>query len=252
MKSEVDPDTGSISLKKLEPWINTFSPLLTYLMRCNTDVSCIWSGTAVKAVLVYITDYITKSGLKTHVVFETIKSIFDKHREVICGTLPDKEKARLLMTKMVNLLSTKLEMGAPLVCMYLLDNPDHYTNHCFVPFYWGSFVKEAQCAWASANAEKPVHSLTIVKKKEKIVGLSPVFDYIHRPKEIEDMCLYDWVRWCEKRKLKLTPATQIVNLRQHELSEMNTDDDVGIVGNQRVNKGHVMYKRLYIPTRTFP
>jgi hypothetical protein len=80
-KSEVDPDTGSITLKKGEPWINTFSPLLTYLVRCNTDVSCIWSGTAVKAVLVYITDYITKSGLKTHGVFESIKSIFDKHRE---------------------------------------------------------------------------------------------------------------------------------------------------------------------------
>jgi hypothetical protein len=222
-KSEVDPETGSITLKKLEPWINTFSPLLTYLMRCNTDVSCIWSGTAVKAVLVYITDYITKSGLKTHVVFETIKSIFDKHREVIFGTLPDKEKARILMTKMVNLLSTKLEMGAPMVCMYLLDNPDHYTNHRFVPFYWESFVKEAQCAWDSTNAENPVHSLAIVKKKEKIVGLSPVFDYIYRPEQIEDMCLYDWVRRCEKRKLKLPPVTQ-----RNEISEMNVDDDVEI------------------------
>jgi hypothetical protein len=69
------------------------------------------------------------------------------------------------MTKMVNLLSTKLEMGTPMVCMYLLENPDHYTNHSFVPFYWESFVKEAQCAWNSGSAQKCVQSLAIVKQQ---------------------------------------------------------------------------------------
>jgi hypothetical protein len=92
-KTEINFDTGSIILKKLEPWINTFTPVLTYLTRCNTDVTCIWSGTAMKAVLVYITEYITKTALKTHVIFETIKSIFDRHRDVLAGSLPDHEKA---------------------------------------------------------------------------------------------------------------------------------------------------------------
>ena len=44
------------------------------------------------------------------------------------------------MTKIVNLLSAKVEMGFSMICMYLLGNPDHYTNHTFVPFYWQSFV----------------------------------------------------------------------------------------------------------------
>ena len=48
------------------------------------------------------------------------------------------------MTKVVNLLSAKAEMGAPMICMYLLGNPDHYTNFIFVPFYWQSFVAEAR------------------------------------------------------------------------------------------------------------
>jgi hypothetical protein len=147
-KTEVDKETGAIHLRKLEPWINTFTPLLTYLTRCNTDVTCMWSGTAIKAVLIYISDYITKTGLKTHVVFETIKSIFDKHRDIVVGSMPEKEKARMLINKMVNLLSTKLELGAPMVCMYLLDNPDHYKNHTFIPFHWESYVKEAQAAWS--------------------------------------------------------------------------------------------------------
>ena len=59
---------------------------------------------------------------------------------MIGGTLPTQKKARRIMTKIVNLLSAKAEMGSPMICMYLLGNPDHYTSHTFVPFYWQSFV----------------------------------------------------------------------------------------------------------------
>jgi hypothetical protein len=121
--TEVDPETGALSIKKLEAWINFFTPVLTYIMRCNTDVTCMWSGTALKAVIVYVSDYITKTGLKTHVVFEAIRSVFDKHHDIIGSSLSEKEKARKLMNKIVNALSTKTEMGAPMVCMYLLGKP---------------------------------------------------------------------------------------------------------------------------------
>ncbi|KDR76760.1 hypothetical protein GALMADRAFT_48097, partial [Galerina marginata CBS 339.88] len=76
-KSYVD-DTGAIYLKKNEPWINTFTPIVTYLYRCNTDVTSLSSGTAIKAVVLYVSDYITKSTLKTHTIFDSIKSVFHK------------------------------------------------------------------------------------------------------------------------------------------------------------------------------
>jgi hypothetical protein len=50
--------------------MNTVAPLLTYLFRCNTDVTSLLSGTAIKAVVAYISDYITKPSLKTYMVFE--------------------------------------------------------------------------------------------------------------------------------------------------------------------------------------
>ncbi|KAE9387581.1 hypothetical protein BT96DRAFT_960361 [Gymnopus androsaceus JB14] len=68
-ESVVDPDTGHISLKKGEKWLNDVIPALTYLVHGNTDVTSLMSGTAIKAAVVYIADYITKTGLKTHVVF---------------------------------------------------------------------------------------------------------------------------------------------------------------------------------------
>ena len=91
-KSTIDILTGAISMKKLEPWLNTFTSIVTYLFRCNTDVTSLSSGTAIKAVVIYFSDYITKSSLKTHVIFDSIKSVFHKNSEMIGGTLPMKKR----------------------------------------------------------------------------------------------------------------------------------------------------------------
>jgi len=57
----VDTESGSILMKKTEQWLNTFSYLVTYLFRCNTDVTSLRSGTAIKSVLLYVTNYVTKA-----------------------------------------------------------------------------------------------------------------------------------------------------------------------------------------------
>src|ERR1700691_5517444 len=67
-KTEVDPKTGALNIKKGEIWINTFTPIVTFLLRCNSDVTSLLSGTAIKAIVAYISDYITKPGLKTYLV----------------------------------------------------------------------------------------------------------------------------------------------------------------------------------------
>ncbi|KAJ6630460.1 hypothetical protein B0H10DRAFT_1774914, partial [Mycena sp. CBHHK59/15] len=74
--TQIDPVDGHIDLKKLEPKMNTFTPLITYLNRCNTDVTCLLSGTAVKAVVSYVSDYVSKLSLKTYQIFATIYDVF--------------------------------------------------------------------------------------------------------------------------------------------------------------------------------
>ena len=99
------------------------SPQVTYLFRCNTDVTSLLSGTAIKAVVAYISDYITKPSLKSHVIFSTIKSVFDNSSELLGGTLGRREKSRKMITKIVNSLTSQLEIGAPMAALYLLGNP---------------------------------------------------------------------------------------------------------------------------------
>ena len=88
------------------------------------------------------------------------------------------EKAQHVMTKIVNLLSAKAEMGFPMICMYLLGNPDHYTSggtsHTFVPFYWQLFVTQVRQDFLMKCKKLP-----LLKKKEIFFGLSPVYDNIY-------------------------------------------------------------------------
>ena len=141
-ETQVDTTTGALNVKKGEKWINTLTPVVTYLLRCNSDVTSLLSGTAIKAIVAYISDYVMKPGLKTYTIFDTIRSVFDKNSEMLGGTQKQKDKARSLITKIVNSLTAKLEIGGPMASLYLLGNPDHYTNHDFVVFYWKGYVTE--------------------------------------------------------------------------------------------------------------
>src|SRR4029077_12542818 len=80
------------------------------------------------------------------------RSIFDRNPDVVGGSYSNKEKACKLMTKIGNSLSAKMEMGNPMICMYLLGNPDHYKSHSFRVFYWISFVNTARSSWVERNS----------------------------------------------------------------------------------------------------
>ncbi|KAF8802940.1 hypothetical protein BYT27DRAFT_7030784, partial [Phlegmacium glaucopus] len=110
------------------------------------------------------------------------------------------------MSKIVNSLSAKLEIGSPMASMYLLGNPDHYTNFNFVPIYWQSFVREVRNSWEQAHSQilntDIVHGypekLTIFKRNGCVIGFSPVHDYVYRPAQLHSMCLYDWISTCQR------------------------------------------------------
>jgi hypothetical protein len=201
----VDMLSGAITMKKGEAFLNTFNHLITYLLRCNTDVTSLLSGTAMKAVVAYVTDYITKSPLKSHAIFDVIQMIYHRNSELLNGDVGQREKARKIITQVVNSLSAKMEIGAPMAAMYLLRHPDHYTSHLFKTFYWSSYVNEAMRPWRTGDttAEGADNSRVILNKiGGSYVGLSPVFDYIYRSEALEKLTLYDWMRCAEKIKLR--------------------------------------------------
>ncbi|KAI0709817.1 hypothetical protein C8Q76DRAFT_625473 [Earliella scabrosa] len=114
------------------------------------------------------------------------------------------------MTKMVNALTAASEIGGPMAAMYLLKHPDHYTNHSFRTFFWKGFVYE--------EADKG---------RSRIVPISPVLDYMHRPPELEHICVYDWIRLYHKRPIpKHKKKFARPQLRTQDKEE-ESDEDTG-------------------------
>ncbi|KDQ49779.1 hypothetical protein JAAARDRAFT_142945, partial [Jaapia argillacea MUCL 33604] len=133
--TSVDKETGYINMKKLEPYINFFTPVVTFLLRCNSDVTCLLSGTTMKAVIAYVTDYVTKSSLKTHVMFDVVRNIVERKSDFLNGTVDSIERGRHLLTKITNAFTVKMEIGAPMAALFLMGKDDHYTNCKFKTFY---------------------------------------------------------------------------------------------------------------------
>ena len=81
----------------------------------------------------------------------------------------------------------------------LLGNPDHYTGHEFKPFYWYSHMRFVASACGvdlgSKDSNGKGDSVRIgVGSEEELVAHSKVHDYIYRPSELSELCLYDFVR----------------------------------------------------------
>lgn len=151
MNTTLDLKTGHLNIQKREATINDVTPGLTYAHGCNTDSRCLLSGTSVKAVVGYVTDYISKAWLKTHQIFEAAYDAFTKHEDILKTPSDDqgKNNARRMVLKVINSLSSKMEIGGPMAALYLLKNPDHYTSHEFVPFYWKNYLNYVEGEWTA-------------------------------------------------------------------------------------------------------
>jgi hypothetical protein len=89
-------------MKKSESWLKTVTYIVTYLFRCNTNITSLHSGMAIKGALLYVSNYVTKPALKMHIIFETVRTMFQKHSEMVGGSEPHNDKAQKLMTKIIN------------------------------------------------------------------------------------------------------------------------------------------------------
>jgi hypothetical protein len=109
------------------------------------------------------------------------------------GTQKRKDKVRSLLTKIVKALTAKLEIGDPMAFLYLLGNPDHYTNKKFVVFYWKGFVTEALKAWKEGGDVQSDKVILLRNVDGEYIGLSTV-DYMYRLYELSEKFLYEWIQ----------------------------------------------------------
>ncbi|KAJ7764348.1 hypothetical protein B0H16DRAFT_1310771, partial [Mycena metata] len=215
--TEVAAD-GHIDMKHVEPMVNTFNPVLSYLSRCNTDVTSLMSGTAVKAVIAYVSDYISKVSLKSYQLFASVFQAFDSGDGYTNQENMFNDQSKHLMRRMVNSLSTKMEIGSPMASMYLLGDPDHYSSHVFAPFAWRSYAYFVRKFWHHDDIAEDDHrvldeKVELTTDQGNLVASSAVDDYRYRPIVFENVTLYEWVQCsAKKRRTKKEQADFLAEL----------------------------------------
>ena len=233
---------GHVEIKHHEPWLNTFCYILSYLIRCNSDVTSLLSGTSIKTIIAYVTDYITKTPLKSHVMFDIIQGVLERNAEVISGNRSGSEKARKLMVQITNAFMSHLELGAPFAATYLLGLPDHYTNVQFKVCYWQSYVDQIEKIWRDYEAGGDhgdildMATVLIYKTGDNYKATSPLYDYVYRPRELEDICLYNYISLYEKVKVGKCKATAVSDeVSDTSSSESDSDSEVRAPRNKVTN-----------------
>ncbi|KAF9516211.1 hypothetical protein BS47DRAFT_1272692, partial [Hydnum rufescens UP504] len=151
--SYMDNDTGELKLRISDGMVNNFCETIIRALHCNMDIKFIGSGKSAKAILYYITDYITKSQLKTHVAYAALQAAVKKLQERSPSTDPIAVQAKKLLVKCANSLISKQELSAQQVASYLLGHKDYYTSHSYRSLYWTSFNGYLNKFFSNSNPE---------------------------------------------------------------------------------------------------
>ncbi|KAJ4472844.1 hypothetical protein C8J55DRAFT_412329, partial [Lentinula edodes] len=136
LESCFDPDTGELNLRCLDGLVNNFNETILRAIRCNMDIKFIGSGASAKAVLYYITNYITKSQLKAHVAYAALERAVRRLDEQCPDDSELTVRAKKLLQKCAYSMISQQELSAQQVNTYLLDLEDHYTSHKYKNLYW--------------------------------------------------------------------------------------------------------------------
>ncbi|KAG2135283.1 hypothetical protein DEU56DRAFT_871714 [Suillus clintonianus] len=139
--SYFNTESGEICLKCLDGMVNNFNKTMMEAVRCNMDIKFIGSGASAKAILYYITDYITKSQLKAHVAYAALDLAQRKLSEYDPADDELVQRAKELIRKSAHAMISHQELSAQQVSAYLMDQGDHYTSHEFQNLFWTSFER---------------------------------------------------------------------------------------------------------------
>lgn len=158
--SSINIESGEIKLRRLHETINNFNEYIISACRSNMDIKYIFTGSDAKALIYYITDYVTKSSLSFHDTFSLVlKAVqsFEKHQLTPDPNANAEERSRRLVLRCYNTLASQQELSGVQVASYLMGWPDHYTTHEFGNLFLISIENYLQAMLLEARQKQQRH-----------------------------------------------------------------------------------------------
>jgi hypothetical protein len=192
------------------------------------DIKFIGLGASAKAVWYYITDYITKSQLKSHVAFAALGLAVSKLGEYNPQDDDLMFCAKHLLQKCAYAMILHQKLLAQQVSSYLLDFEDYFTSHQFAQLFWMMFEREierddpspecsvrAPCITDSRSVADVENEnvegdnvvednlgdeigVSVTKLGNLLEQCSQLTDYQLRNDRLQSLCLWDFVACVEK------------------------------------------------------
>ncbi|KAI9061814.1 hypothetical protein FKP32DRAFT_1555351, partial [Trametes sanguinea] len=214
-ETHIDDESGAIMLRRLHPRIASYNDLTIFLLKSNMDIKFIGSGEAAKALLYYVTDYITKPSLPTHIGLAALSYAIQKTSDRFPGTSDNSDcidsyrRNRSAINTTVNRMMSQQEVSHQQVMSYLVGGGDVYTSHTFKILHWGSFdrlfhqdadIDEADLNTSKVMSGTPEETFMLTIRPDSVSATSQQQDYIYRSTEpaFDRMCLYEFVGKVEK------------------------------------------------------
>lgn len=276
LNTTFNEETGNLCLRCLDGLVNNFNETILEAMRCNMDIRFVGSGEDAKAVIYYITSYITKSQLKAHVAYAALDLAAKK-----LGDYDPKDdditvRAKRLLQKCAYSMLSHQELSGQQVASYLMDYGDHYTSDKFQNLFWTSFenfIEKEQPSPECYNKCGPSRSqgrdspdsdvetndseisdadsdldgmpdasledVTIARDSstgQLIAKAQQVLDYQLRPEELKDMNVWDYLRPVHKERINTNNTLDDEDDTESESGDLREHD-------ADTNRDHAEHKR---------
>ncbi|KAG9312394.1 hypothetical protein JVU11DRAFT_6773 [Chiua virens] len=193
----MDEHTGEITYQCLQGNINNYNETMLQAICCNMDLKFIGSGPAAKAMMYYVTNYITKSQLKAHIAYAALELACKKVELQSSTQQPSVEKSKQLLQKCAYAMLSHQELSAQQVASYLLSYEDHFTSHRYCLLYWMLWEHKL-----NGTLPSPEYSIVLAASSNGTVTSKVTLfeDYTLQSNTLAFLYLWDFTRHMDKIK----------------------------------------------------
>lgn len=212
----IDTNIGFITMRQRDALVSPHTPDVTTTVGGNNNMDFLLTGEAVLPRLHYQSKYMSKSTPLCDRVYAI--ALAQKQIDARFGNRSDTEAldTRRFIAACCNRLGAETEIPAVAAAFYILYNRDHFSYDTFSPLYLGLFLSRVSTLEAparTAGEDEDEHAMdfettALARDAEgQIVEHNQVDDYLCRPHELSDVCLYLFVARFWVAKTSASPVS---------------------------------------------
>ena len=146
--------------------INYFNPYILVFYRHNHDIKCILSGRAAKAASFYITDYITKMGLKTYQMLSLLSKAVSNMPVTDDCSAP--AKAKILLHKCLSQFTRQQQIHGQQAACYIRGKGDGMFSHRTKPMMSAILISNVKSIYLSESSQLSIEDESEDEEPEPI------------------------------------------------------------------------------------